>query len=149
MEDPTGLVQTLLYPPSPPPLWHPVCRPMQKQHFWKMHFRVKNPVGQENQFLRSGFFIRWKCGAILLKGSPFFPQRTMVWNHFWKSILIFIHMFMRCSRSLNQLKLIEITNQKPLKIMLRFFKLTFTIERLLTMLRKSPFVTVLSNNLTD
>ena len=22
----------------------------------EMHFRVKNPVGQENQFLRSGFF---------------------------------------------------------------------------------------------
>ena len=36
--------------------------------YWEMHFRVKNPVGQENQFLRSGFFLRWKCGAILLKG---------------------------------------------------------------------------------
>ena len=93
--DLTPWTLTLFYSPSPPPLWLLVCRPMQKQHFWKMHFRVKNPVGQENQFLRSGFFIRWKCGAILLKGSPFFPQRTIVWNHFWKSILIseitFIH----------------------------------------------------------
>ena len=57
-----------------------------------LHFRVKNPVGQENQFLRSGFFIRWKCGAILLKGS-FFPRRTIVWNYFWKSILISVITF--------------------------------------------------------
>ena len=58
-------------------------RPMYKQHFWKMHFRVKNPVGQENQFLRSGFFRLWKCGAILLKGFIFF------FSALTKSIVIF------------------------------------------------------------
>ena len=85
----------LLYPPfcppSPPPLGLLVCRPMQKQHFWKMHFRVKNPVGQENQFLRSGFFIRWKCGAILLKGCLFF-RRGQLYEIIFERAFLFLRL---------------------------------------------------------
>ena len=64
---------------------------MQKQHFWKMHFRVKNPVGQENQFLRSGFFIRWKCGAILLKGCLFF-RRGQLYEIIFERAFLFLRL---------------------------------------------------------
>ena len=84
----TLLVQTWLYPPSPPPIMTSSLSTYAKATFLENAFPRKKSRRSRKPIFTVWFFYTLEVWRNFAQGLPFFPQRTIVWNHFWKSILI-------------------------------------------------------------
>ena len=88
-------MQILDLSPFPSPIMTSSLSTYAKATFLENAFPRKKSRRSRKPIFTVWFFYTLEVWRNFAQGFPFFPQRTIVWNHFWKSILIsvitFIH----------------------------------------------------------
>ena len=71
-----------------PPIMTSSLSTYAKATFLENAFPRKKSRRSRKPIFTVWFFYTLEVWRNFAQGLPFFPQRTIVWNHFWKSILI-------------------------------------------------------------
>ena len=107
--------------PFPSPILTSSLSTYAKATFLENAFPRKKSRRSRKPIFTVWFFYTLEVWRNFAQGFPFFPQRTIVWNHFWKSILIYeITCIHDITSYENGGSIYESFGKKPTSILIKF-----------------------------